>query len=84
LQLDHGLLTSSPPIPAPPRNTDGWILFLFIETFVMATLLLSLLLSTFFINAKLASACAGIFYFCLYGFAPHPALLFLPLSLPWQ
>uniref|UniRef100_A0A8C4Q3M4 ABC-2 type transporter transmembrane domain-containing protein n=1 Tax=Eptatretus burgeri TaxID=7764 RepID=A0A8C4Q3M4_EPTBU len=47
-------------------NSDGVLLFIFLATFSMATVAQSLLLSTFFSQASLSSACAGIIYFLLY------------------
>lgn len=64
---DVSLLTSALAGPTPDCNraTDGLLFFLFLETYVLSVVLLALLLSTFFTQAKLASACAGILYFCL-------------------
>uniref|UniRef100_A0A665X1X1 P-type phospholipid transporter n=1 Tax=Echeneis naucrates TaxID=173247 RepID=A0A665X1X1_ECHNA len=45
------------------------ILFLFLLTFTMATIMQCFLLSIFFNQANLAAACCGIFYFTLY--LPH-------------
>ncbi|EDQ90571.1 uncharacterized protein MONBRDRAFT_15907, partial [Monosiga brevicollis MX1] len=48
------------------RFTDGLVLFLFLETFVLSSLLFAMLISVFFRQAKIASAVGGILYFCLY------------------
>uniref|UniRef100_A0A8C6P4U4 P-type phospholipid transporter n=1 Tax=Nothobranchius furzeri TaxID=105023 RepID=A0A8C6P4U4_NOTFU len=49
--------------------SNPFILFLFLLTFTMATIMQCFLLSVFFNQANLAAACCGIIYFTLY--LPH-------------
>lgn len=49
--------------------SNAVILFLFLLTFTMATIMQCFLLSVFFNQANLAAACCGIVYFTLY--LPH-------------
>ncbi|XP_068437505.1 retinal-specific phospholipid-transporting ATPase ABCA4a isoform X1 [Clinocottus analis] len=49
--------------------SNGIILFLFLLTFTMATIMQCFLLSVFFNQANLAAACCGIIHFALY--LPH-------------
>lgn len=49
--------------------SDPIILFLFLLTFTVATIMQCFLMSVFFNKANLAAACSGIIYFTLY--LPH-------------
>ncbi|KAH3795730.1 hypothetical protein DPMN_149289, partial [Dreissena polymorpha] len=48
-----------------PRS-DPWIVFLFLESFAMSSIAFSFLIGSLYSKAKLAAACAGIFYFVTY------------------
>jgi hypothetical protein len=45
--------------------SNGFLIFLLVELYVISTMALALLISTFFTQAKLAAAVSGILYFCL-------------------
>jgi len=47
-------------------HTHWGVLLCFMELFALASVALAMLLSTFFNKARLAAACTGIIYFCLY------------------
>ena len=49
--------------------SDPLLVFLFLLTFTLATIMQCFLLSVFFNKANLAAACSGIIYFTLY--LPH-------------
>ncbi|XP_043909754.1 phospholipid-transporting ATPase ABCA7 [Protopterus annectens] len=46
--------------------SDTAVIFVFLSTFAVATIMQCFLITTFFSRANLASACGGIIYFCLY------------------
>ncbi|EGD73260.1 ABCA2 protein [Salpingoeca rosetta] len=48
------------------RNSNELIVFLLLEAFVLASVMLSFLISCFFSRAKIAAACGGIVYFSFY------------------
>ena len=47
-------------------HTQPFLLFIFIELFVLSTIAMSFAISVFFSKARLAAACAGIIYFLMY------------------
>jgi len=49
--------------------TDGFVLFLFLTVFTIATIIQCFMFSVFFSRANLAAACAAIFYFI--GYLPY-------------
>jgi len=53
--------------------TDGFILFLFLTVFTVATIIQCFMFSVFFSRANLAAACAAIFYFI--GYLPYALVL---------
>lgn len=48
------------------KHSDAFIVFLLLELFAFASVMMSFAVSTFFSKARLAAACAGIFYFVSY------------------
>jgi len=49
--------------------SDGFVLFLFLTVFTVATIIQCFMFSVFFSRANLAAACAAIFYFI--GYLPY-------------
>ncbi|XP_078054223.1 phospholipid-transporting ATPase ABCA1-like [Mustelus asterias] len=72
--------------------TDPSVVFLFLATFAVATIMQCFLISTFFSGANLAAACGGIIYFSLYlpyvlcvawrDFVSYPLQIFASLLSP--